>query len=74
MKDLTEKQQKIFNYMKDNQIMSCPTYREIAKEFNITLKGAYDHVELIMKKGFLYKVGEKHSTKIQISGEHNAKN
>lgn len=54
-KILTEKQDKIFNFIK-NEIRESgypPTVREIGEEFGITVKGAYDHVKAIEKKGFI---------------------
>jgi len=54
-KKLTDKQDKIFNFIKDRIRESGfpPTVREIGEEFNITVKGAYDHVKAIEKKGFI---------------------
>jgi repressor LexA len=55
MKDLTEKQQTIFTYVEDFIIRQGypPTIREIAEEFQITPKGAYDHLRAIEKKGYI---------------------
>ncbi len=66
MKDLTEKQEAVLRYMKENQTVVCPTYREIAEEFDIRVKGAYDHVEALIKKGFIKKIGNKNSSKTAI--------
>ncbi len=54
-KKLTAKQDNIFNFIKDNirDTGFPPTVREIGDEFNITVKGAYDHVKAIEKKGFI---------------------
>jgi repressor LexA len=54
-KDLTEKQYAIFKYIKDRIIESGfpPTVREIGDKFSITVKGAYDHLKAIEKKGFI---------------------
>ena len=54
-KELTEKQAKIFNYIKDKIKESGfpPTVREIGENFEITVKGAYDHIKAIEKKGFI---------------------
>ncbi|MCX7998404.1 MAG: transcriptional repressor LexA [Leptospiraceae bacterium] len=55
MKDLTSKQEQILKYiikvMKEKA--HPPTIREIADNFEITTKGAYDHVKAIEKKGFI---------------------
>jgi repressor LexA len=55
MKDLTEKQQIILNYIEDyiNRQGYPPTIREIGDQFTITAKGAYDHLKAIEKKGFI---------------------
>jgi repressor LexA len=54
-KDLTERQEEIFLFIK-NKIRDAgipPTVREIGDSFGITVKGAYDHLKAIEKKGFL---------------------
>ena len=67
MKELTEKQGKVLKYMSDNQVTVCPTYEEIATEFDITKKGAYDHVGALIKKGFVEKISKGDSrSKIRI--------
>jgi repressor LexA len=52
---LTEKQQLILNFLKESIIESGypPTVREIGEKFGITVKGAYDHIKAIEKKGFI---------------------
>ena len=55
MKDLTEKQQAILNFIEES-IRSQgypPTIREIGDTFEITAKGAYDHLKAIEKKGYI---------------------
>lgn len=54
-KDLTEKQQHILNFIKEsiNNSGFPPTVREIGDKFGITVKGAYDHMKAIEKKGFI---------------------
>ena len=69
MIELTEKQEAVLKYMEDNQSVVCPTYREIAEEFDISAKGAYDHVEALIKKGFIKKIGNKFSSKTAIVKE-----
>ena len=54
-KDLTGRQEEIFLFIK-NRIRDTgipPTVREIGDSFGITVKGAYDHLKAIEKKGFL---------------------
>ncbi len=54
-KKLTEKQELIFEFIKTSIKDSGfpPTVREIGEHFNITVKGAYDHMKAIEKKGFI---------------------
>ena len=55
IKKLTDKQQLVYNFIKGKIKDSGypPTVREIGDEFNITVKGAYDHLKAIEKKGFV---------------------
>ncbi len=55
MKDLTEKQSSILEYI-ESYISGQgypPTIREIGEQFSITAKGAYDHLKAIEKKGYI---------------------
>lgn len=54
-KELTTKQEKIFEFikLKIKESGFPPTVREIGDKFNITVKGAYDHVKAIEKKGYI---------------------
>ncbi len=54
-KPLTAKQEAIFSYIKDSTRESGypPTVREIGDNFGITVKGAYDHLKAIEKKGYI---------------------
>ena len=54
-KELTLKQEAIFNFIKATISESGypPTVREIGENFQITVKGAYDHLKAIEKKGFI---------------------
>lgn len=54
-KDLTDKQQLILNFIKESIADSGfpPTVREIGDKFGITVKGAYDHMKAIEKKGYI---------------------
>ncbi len=55
MKTLTEKQEAIFHYIQERIRESGfpPTVREIGERFDITVKGAYDHLKAIEKKGYI---------------------
>jgi repressor LexA len=52
---LTTKQERILDFIKDSIKGSGfpPTVREIGEQFSITVKGAYDHVKAIEKKGYI---------------------
>lgn len=54
-KTLTDKQQLILNFIRNsiNDSGFPPTVREIGDKFGITVKGAYDHIKAIEKKGFI---------------------
>jgi repressor LexA len=54
-KQLTTKQERIFDFIKLSIRDSGfpPTVREIGDRFNITVKGAYDHIKAIEKKGYI---------------------
>ena len=55
MRELTEKQVAILRYI-EGYIRDQgypPTIREIGEQFEITAKGAYDHLKAIEKKGFI---------------------
>jgi repressor LexA len=69
-KKLTEKQDNIFQFIK-GQIKDDgfpPTVREIGDKFGITVKGAYDHIKAIEKKGFI-KTEQNKSRAIAILGD-----
>jgi repressor LexA len=55
-KNLTLKQEKIFTLLKDSIRKDGypPTVREIGEQFHITVKGAYDHLKAIEKKGYIH--------------------
>lgn len=67
MKVLTDKQQAVLKYItkviRDSGF--APTIREIADEFEITAKGAYDHLKAIEKKGYL-KTNKNQSRAIEL--------
>ncbi len=69
-KALTEKQQLIYDFIRDaiNESGFPPTVREIGDRFQITVKGAYDHLKAIEKKGFIQTQQNK-SRAIVLLGE-----
>ncbi len=66
-KNLTEKQEEILLFIKEKIRESGfpPTVREIGEQFGITVKGAYDHLKAIEKKGFI-RCGQNKSRAIEI--------
>ncbi len=71
VKKLTNKQELIFDYIK-NAIRESgfpPTVREIGECFEITVKGAYDHLKAIEKKGYI-RCGQNKSRAIEILIHH----
>ena len=52
---LTDKQNTIYEFIRDSisQTGFPPTVREIAERFEMTPKGAHDHIKAIEKKGFI---------------------
>ncbi|MEN3043448.1 MAG: transcriptional repressor LexA [Fervidobacterium sp.] len=55
MKSLTEKQQHIFEFIKDYMIMKgyAPSIRDIARHFKMTPRGAQQHLIALEKKGYI---------------------
>ena len=55
MKNLTIKQKLILSFIKKfkDENKYSPTFRDISCFFNMSSKGAYDHVKAIEKKGFI---------------------
>ncbi len=55
MKELTVKQRKIFEYLERYALEKGypPTIREVGEAFQITAKGAYDHLKAIEKKRYI---------------------
>jgi len=51
-KMLTDRQQEIYDWTLENSIsiLQAPTYRDIAKQFGISVKGAFDHISAMRKK------------------------
>lgn len=55
MKSLTAKQQNVYDYIrkKVGRIGYPPSVREIAQQFGISTRAAYDHLRAIEKKGYI---------------------
>ncbi|MBI4553320.1 MAG: transcriptional repressor LexA [Candidatus Latescibacteria bacterium] len=55
MKALTGKQQRVFDFIRQqvNRMGFPPSVREIASTFQISTRAAYDHLRAIEKKGFV---------------------
>ena len=55
MKAITARQREVLEfvkrYVRDHHYP--PTFREISREFNISVKGAYDHVKALERKGYI---------------------
>jgi len=73
-KDLTDKQQLIFQFIKEKIIDSGfpPTVREIGDSFGITVKGAYDHLKAIEKKGYIRTEQNKSRAIVVLNESHTA--
>jgi repressor LexA len=67
MKELTPRQKKVLGFITEyiENHAYPPTIREIGDHFAISVKGAYDHVDAIRKKGFL-RFGGKRSRTIEV--------
>jgi repressor LexA len=67
MKELTSRQRDVLGFITDYIRIHAypPTIREIGDRFAISVKGAYDHVEALRKKGFL-RLGNKRSRTIEV--------
>lgn len=55
MKTLTPRQRQILDYVKTylEQHHYPPTIREISERFSISVRGAYDHIKALERKGFV---------------------
>lgn len=71
LKKLTDKQQNILLFIIESIKESGypPTVREIGDKFNITVKGAYDHVKAIEKKGYI-RTEQNKSRAIVVLGQN----
>lgn len=55
MKGLTKRQSEILDYLKNfiDENRYPPAIREVANYFNISVKGAYDHIKALEKKNYI---------------------
>ena len=67
MKELTLRQREVLSFITGYIRVSAypPTIREIGDHFAISVKGAYDHVEALRKKGFL-RLKDRRSRTIEV--------
>jgi repressor LexA len=67
MKTLTDRQNEVLQFISSflGEHAYPPTIREIAERFSISVKGAYDHVKALEKKGRI-RLGENRSRAIEI--------
>jgi repressor LexA len=67
MKELTSRQKEVMSFITGYIRVYAypPTIREIGDHFAISVKGAYDHVEALRKKGFL-RLGDRRSRTIEV--------
>ncbi len=68
MKELTTRQKEVFNFIKlfISEHGYPPTIREVGDEFKISVRGSYDHIKALEKKGFI-KCNLKRSRAIEIT-------
>ncbi|MDR0654866.1 MAG: transcriptional repressor LexA [Treponema sp.] len=64
MKELTVRQKEVLAFIKSyiGTHSYPPTIRELAEYFEISVKGAHDHVTALKKKGFLRQAGRRSRT------------
>jgi repressor LexA len=64
MKDLTQRQKEVLAFITESIARHAypPTIRELADHFAISVKGAYDHVDALRKKGRLKNGGKRSRT------------
>ncbi|WP_028973043.1 transcriptional repressor LexA [Spirochaeta cellobiosiphila] len=70
MKKLTERQSEVLGFIKSyiTNKQYPPTIREISSNFEISVKGAYDHIKALEKKNFI-RCNENRSRAIEVLGE-----
>ena len=71
MKEITERQREVLEYIKWHRAEHgySPVTREIAKHFGMSIKGAYDHVLALRKKGAITMVDHVSRSIVPVEGE-----
>jgi len=61
MKGMTARQREVFDFIRSfiRSKRYPPTIREIAENFGFSVKGSYDHVKALQKKGFIRCAGNR---------------
>lgn len=74
MKLLTERQKQFLDFIEEyiRERPYPPTIREIADQFRVTVKCAYDHIKAIERKGYI-RAGENRSRSIELVGKSGGK-
>ncbi len=61
MRELTKRQHEVYSFIErfiaENRYP--PTIREVSGAFHISVKGAYDHIESLQKKGWIRRTGNR---------------
>lgn len=75
MKGITDRQREVLQYIKDYVATHKfpPTIREISERFQISVKGAYDHVKALEKKSFI-RCDNNRSRSIEVLGDSDGEN
>ncbi|MFP4114296.1 MAG: transcriptional repressor LexA [Spirochaetota bacterium] len=73
MKGITRRQSEVLDYIKAfvGEHHFPPTFREISENFSFSVKGAYDHVKALEKKGFV-RIDTNRSRTIEVVGYDDA--
>ncbi|MCE5257360.1 MAG: transcriptional repressor LexA [Spirochaetaceae bacterium] len=74
MKELTERQKEILDFLSSfiQKNSYPPTVRETAKAFDISIKGAYDHIKALEKKGVIKLQGNRSRALEIVAKQENA--
>ena len=72
MKELTERQKEVLSFIAEyiNKRSYPPTIREVAEYFQMSVKGAYDHVAALKRKNFIKQDGKRSRT-MELTQEKN---
>lgn len=70
--ELTEKQDRVFLFIQDfiDNEHYPSSIREVAEHFRMTVKGAYDHIKAIEKKGYIRRDPRKARGIVILRGEN----